>query len=303
MDRTGRGGWVRGLGIRVRRCAGGRLDAAPGFEERTVASGLSGPTAVAWAPDGTAFVAEQRGRVRVITPGGSSSPNPLIDITTHVYGIGDRGLLGIAVDSDYARNHYIYLLYVYQPQSRRRTNGPRTARLTRFTVSADQTTRDRRDGAGRERQRPCRARRRRTRSTASRPTATRTRSGRCRSAPDGTLWFGMGDGSDWSRVDPRALRTYDEQAFAGKVMHVDRNGNGLPGHPFCPSDTNLTHVCTKVYAKGLRNPFRFTLRDGTNPVIADVGWENYEEIDLSAPGRNYGWPCWEGPSQTPATGT
>ena len=43
-------------------------------------------------------------------------------------------------------------------------------------------------------------------------------------------------------------------------MHVDRNGNGLPGHPFCPADTNLTHVCTKVYAKGLRNPFRFTLR-------------------------------------------
>jgi PKD repeat protein len=109
----------------------------------------------------------------------------------------------------------------------------------------------------------------------------------------------MGDGSDWSRVDPRALRTYNEETFAGKLMHVDRNGNGLPGHPFCAANTNLTHVCTKVYAKGLRNPFRFTLRNGTNPVIADVGWEEYEEIDLSAPGRNYGWPCWEGPSPTP----
>ena len=104
--------------------------------------------------------------------------------------------------------------------------------------------------------------------------------GTVRSAPDGTLWLGNGDGSDWSRVDPMALRTYDEQSFAGKIMHIDRNGMGLPGHAFCPTDTDLTHVCTKLYAKGLRNPFRFTLRPGTGPVVGDVGWEEQEEIDL-----------------------
>src|SRR5947199_412268 len=41
--------------------------------------------------------------------------------------------------------------------------------------------------------------------------------GTVRSAPDGTLWLGSGDGADWSRVDPVALRTYDEQSFAGKI--------------------------------------------------------------------------------------
>ena len=246
---------------------------------------------------GPAFVAEQRGRVRVITPGGSVRTSPLIDISSHVYGIGDRGLLGLAVDSDYAHNHYIYVLYVFQPDRPPTQNGPRTARLSRFTVSPDQTSASGETVlAGSVSDPPC-------------PSPSNTLDciaadsdshsiGTVRSAADGTLWFGMGDGSDWSRVDPRALRTYDEQAFNGKIMHVDRNGNGLAGHPFCPADSDLTHVCTKIYAKGLRNPFRFTLRDGTNPVIADVGWENYEEIDLSAPGRNYGWPCWEGPSQT-----
>jgi len=72
---------VLALGCAASAAAGSTLPS--GFEERTVASGLSGPTAVAWAPDGTAFIAEQRGRVRVITPGGSVRTSPLIDISSH----------------------------------------------------------------------------------------------------------------------------------------------------------------------------------------------------------------------------
>ena len=40
-------------------------------------------------------------------------------------------------------------------------------------------------------------------------------------------------------MDPLAFRTYDEQSMAGKILHIDRNGHGLPGHPFCPANTNL----------------------------------------------------------------
>ena len=74
--------------------------------------------------------------------------------------------------------------------------------------------------------------------------------GTVRSAPDGTLWVGSGDASDFGTVDPTALRTYDEQSMSGKPLHVDRDGRGLPGHPFCPSDTDLDHVCTKLHSKG-----------------------------------------------------
>ena len=64
--------------------------------------------------------------------------------------------------------------------------------------------------------------------------------GSVRSAPDGTLWVGSGDASSLNFVDELALRTYDTQSMAGKIMHIDRNGNGLPGHPFCPANNGCS---------------------------------------------------------------
>src|SRR5262245_55307736 len=84
-----------------------------GFQETTVASGFTAPTDVAWAPDGRMFVAEKAGKVRVVASSGSLVSAPLIDISDHVHQSGDRGLLGIAVDSNFASNKYLYLLYTY----------------------------------------------------------------------------------------------------------------------------------------------------------------------------------------------
>ncbi len=55
----------------------------------------------------------------------------------------------------------------------------------------------------------------------------------------------------------------------------------------------------RIVAYGLRNPFRFTVRPGTNELwIGDVGWAAWEEIDRhqnpTAQVRNFGWPCYEG---------
>ena len=126
--------------------------------------------------------------------------------------------------------------------------------------------------------------------------------GTVRSAPDGTLWVGSGDASSFSDVDPLALRTYDAQSMAGKIMHIDRNGQGLAGHPFCTTNGNLSHVCTKIWAGGFRNPFRFKLRPGGGLTVGDVGWGTTEEIDFvptaSGGGRLYGWPCYEGSAHT-----
>jgi glucose/arabinose dehydrogenase/PKD repeat protein len=265
-----------------------------GFEERTVVSGLTLPTAIAWAPDGRMFVAEKKGLVHVVNQNGTIQQ--LLDISDHVYGIADRGLLGIAIDSDFATNHWLYLLYVYEP-----TPAPsgleRTSRLTRVTVGDNNTVSDETVILGSV-DTPCPAP---SNTVDCIPSEGDSHSiGTVRSAPDGTLWIGSGDASDWSKVDPLALRTYNEQSFAGKIIHVDRSGMGLPGHAFCPADGDLTHVCTKLYAKGLRNPFRFALREGTGPAVGDVGWEQREEIDLmTAPGRDYGWPCYEGATHTP----
>jgi glucose/arabinose dehydrogenase/PKD repeat protein len=277
--------------------AAGSAEAATlpgGFEEQTVASGLSLPTAIAWAPDGRLFVAQKKGVVRVVNSNGTITQ--LLDISSHVYGIADRGLLGIATDADFATNHWLYLLYVYQPTPAP-SGSERTSRLTRVTVNDDNTASSETVILGSAGTTSCPAP---SNSIDCIPADSDSHAiGTVRSAPDGTLWVGTGDGADWSRVDPRALRSYDEQSFAGKLIHVDRSGMGLPGHAFCPEDSDLAHVCTKLYAKGLRNPFRFTLRGGTDPVVGDVGWEQHEEIDLmTAPGRDYGWPCYEARAHT-----
>jgi glucose/arabinose dehydrogenase/PKD repeat protein len=267
-----------------------------GFEERTVASGLTQPTTVAWVPDGRMFIAEKDGRVRVVMPNGTLSPTPVLDISSHVYSVADRGMLGMAADSDFANNHYLYLLYVYQPAGAS-GNGARTSRLTRVTVNNDNTASAEVTLLGTVGTPPCPPP---ANNIDCIPADSDSHSiGTVRSDTDGTLFVGNGDGSDWSRVDPQALRTYDETSLSGKIMHIDRNGNGLPGHPFCPGETDLTKVCTKLYAKGLRNPYRFHLRPGTGPAIADVGWEEWEEMNLATgPGKNFGWPCYEGMGHT-----
>jgi glucose/arabinose dehydrogenase len=278
--------------------AAGALTLPAGFEAERIADGLDLPTAVAWAPDGRVFVAEKSGTVRVISAAGRLEDDPLIDISGHVNDAGDRGLIGIAVDAGFAVNGYLYLLYVNDPAGTD-SGGPTSSRLTRIVVNPDdsvagplapETVILGRAGAG-----PC-------------PPAGATVDciaddsdshaiGTVRADADGTLWVGSGDGADYGRADPLAVRTYDPNSLNGKILHVDRDGRGVDGHPLCPGRP-LDENCTKVYASGFRNPFRFVLRPGATPVVGDVGWFNHEEINVLRPGGDYGWPCYEGPSRT-----
>ena len=271
-----------------------------GFSTVEQVAGLDGPTALAYAPDGRLFVAEKAGRVRVVDAAGRLRPDPVIDISDHVNSYWDRGLLGIAVDTDFATNHSVYLLYVHEANALN-PSGPKTSRLTRIGVTSANELEDPEAPEtivlGSVAQAPCPAP---ADSVDCIPADGFSHAiGTVRADPDGTLWLGSGDASGFWGVDPKALRTYDERSFAGKLMHVDRNGRGLADHPFCPGETDLTKTCTKLHAKGFRNPFRFQLRPSTGPLVGDVGWEGYEEINTVKPGRSYGWPCYEGTTRTP----
>src|SRR6186713_631216 len=79
-----------------------------GFTETQVASGLSNATAMAFAPDGRLFVAQQGGALRVIK-NGASLPTPFVSLTTDQN--GERGLLGIAFDPAFTSNQFVYLYY------------------------------------------------------------------------------------------------------------------------------------------------------------------------------------------------
>src|SRR5262245_9071649 len=79
-----------------------------GFTETVVASGLASPTAMQFAPDGRLFVAEQGGRLRVIKDG-VLLPTPFLTLT--VSSAGERGLLGVAFDPNFASNQFVYVYY------------------------------------------------------------------------------------------------------------------------------------------------------------------------------------------------
>ena len=106
---------------------------------------------------------------------------------------------------------------------------------------------------------PARRRQRARRITAD---GTSHSIGTVRSAPDGTLCRAGGTATrpTTARGPPR-VRTFDGgQAMAGKLMHIDRNGMGLPGHSFCPAESKPRERVNKSHAKGLPKPFPLQLR-------------------------------------------
>ena len=270
-----------------------------GFEERTIASGLTGPVGVAWTPDGRMLVIEKDGRLK-ITPAAGGAPATVLDITARVNSYWDRGLLGVAVDSDFASNRYIYLLYTYDthpltPDS----SDAAISRLSRFELSPTNQLSNEAVLLG-------------TWAGAACPAAVeygrlhplgrahRTRSARSARRPTGR--------STWDRAMRRASRTSTRRPCGPTTSSPCRarsftstaTAAGSPNHPFCPANANLDQVCTKLYAKGFRNPYRFTLRPGGGLAVGDVGWDTREEVDfISVGGKSYGWPCYEGTIRTP----
>jgi glucose/arabinose dehydrogenase len=118
-------------------------------------------------------------------------------------------------------------------------------------------------------------------------------------AADGTLWVSIGDLVDPGRgVQPTNMRPLDRNAPEGKLLHITPDGRGVPGNPFYDA-ANPTSWRSRVYALGFRSPFRLSLdpRSGA-PIVGDVGWNSFEEINLVRPGASYGWPCWEGNQRT-----
>jgi glucose/arabinose dehydrogenase len=98
-------------------CAAGPAAAAPelpsGFHDSIVLSEVPEPTTMRFAPDGRVFVATKAGQILVYSDLNDTSPEVFADLRTEVYDNGDRGLLGLALDPDFASNHYVYALYTY----------------------------------------------------------------------------------------------------------------------------------------------------------------------------------------------
>ena len=91
----------------------------------------------------------------------------------------------------------------------------------------------------------------------------------------------------------------DPTGLSGSIIRVDPDtGDASPGNPLADSPTADANA-KRIVAEGLRNPFRFTVRPGTDELwLGDVGWNKWEELNrVVDPGGavdNFGWPCYEG---------
>lgn len=258
------------------------------------------PVGLAFAPDGRIFVWQKDGIVRIIK-NGALLPTPFIDLSDRVNTYNDRGMLGLALDPNFAASGFVWLLYAYEPGPLSNDSAPRTGRLTRVranpadpdvalpgsetvilgSLSAAPCT-DYPDGAD------CIGSEGNTHSV-----------GTVRFAPDGKLFVSIGDGASpvSGSFNPQAMRAQNLNSYNGKILRLNPDGTAPPDNPFY--DGNPNSIRSKVYAYGLRNPYRFALHPVTGePYIGDVGWSGWEEQNRGR-GANFGWPCYEGNEPQP----
>ena len=107
------------------------LTVASGFTESLFVDDLDNPTAMAFAPDGRLFVAEQGGTVRIVAPDGSLKPQPFATFDTTDE--GERGVIGLALDPGFAQNGFVYVYYTVLPSG----GEPLHNRVVRLTAAGD----------------------------------------------------------------------------------------------------------------------------------------------------------------------
>ena len=119
---------ARGLTVAA-VCAAASLGAAstasagtlpPGFQETTAFSGLTNPTVVRFAPDGTVFVAEKSGLIKTFDGLDDPTATLYADLRTQVHNFWDRGLLGMSLDFFYEDYHRLRHLHPRRRDRRHR---------------------------------------------------------------------------------------------------------------------------------------------------------------------------------------
>jgi hypothetical protein len=105
----------------------------------------------------------------------------------------------------------------------------------------------------------------------------------------------MGDGG--SAGDPQN-NAQNLNSLLGKMLRIDVNGTEKNKNYAIPSTNpykgSKQQIKEEIYAYGLRNPWRFSFDLKTGDLwCADVGQNQWEEIDLITNGSNYGWNVFE----------
>src|SRR5262249_31661550 len=111
----------------------------------------------------------------------------------------------------------------------------------------------------------------------------------------GAIHFGT-DGKLYIAIGEQTAETpaQDLHSLLGKMLRIDADGRIPDDNPFVNQTEGKNRA---IWARGLRNPFRFAVQPGTGRIWAnDVGSNKFEEVNEIVRGGNYGWPLSEGPT-------
>jgi glucose/arabinose dehydrogenase len=232
------------------------------------------PTFVA-APEGAgdlAFVVEREGRIRMLE--GERKQGTFLDMRKwvgccHV----ETGLFSVAFAPDYERTRRFYVYF---------TNRRDNIEIDEFKAKR---------GHPRKADRGSRRKLIEIRQTGP----VNHNGGTVAFGPDGLLYAATGDGG---RFDDPSSNGQRKGTLLGKLIRIDpRKGKRRPyripdSNPYAGSKGQ-----NEIYARGLRNPFRFAF-DGNRILIGDVGQSRREEVNVEtvrgARGANFGWSVYEG---------
>jgi glucose/arabinose dehydrogenase len=242
-----------------------------GFKRDEVASNLTLPTSMAFAPDGRLFITEQVGRIRIIK-NGQLLPTPFATIPAFTR--DERGLLGLAVDPNFAQNRRIFIYYTANSNPPRNTVSMLTASSNNPDVAESGENILLQVGS----------------------TEGYHNGGALHFGQDGMLYIAVGDLHTATTAQPHSQNIRN---LFGKILRVDVRSGQLQ----VPADNPFVGVSGargEVWALGFRNPFTFAPDPSSSTIyINDVGQgsgnkRSVEEINPLVKGGNYGWPTCEG---------
>ncbi|MDM0084018.1 PQQ-dependent sugar dehydrogenase [Variovorax sp. J31P179] len=245
----------------------GAAPASPSFKVTELATGLDTPWALAFLPDGRMLITQRGGQLRLRNADGSAVNGgaDLVAGVPAVAAVGQGGLLDVAVDPAFASNRRIYLSFAERDGADPSLNGTAVARAEL--------------------------------DAANRTLGNLTVIYRQSPKVDSTAHFGsrlVFDRSGYLFVTLGERLLYTQRGFAqdlsrgnGKVVRITTDGAPAPGNPFAATAGAQPHI----WSYGHRNPQGAALHPATGDLWThEHGPQGGDEVNLTLPGRNYGWP-------------
>lgn len=276
-------------------CVSAETSAAPPISLQLFLEGIGAPMALAPVMDGSGrlLLAEQNGVIHLVDREGNRGDQPFLDLRSKMVainqGMEERGILGLALHPQFNSNRKFYVVYSAPLRATAPPKWDHAERLSEFRAGADIASADLASE--------------RVILEIDEPDWNHN-SGRIAFGPDGFLYMSVGDGGAFNDVgDVDRGRGHPPDGFGqrldtllGKVLRLDIDHGSPYGIPTDNPFADGTKGRPEIFAYGLRNPWGMSFdRGGKHDLIlADVGQDRWEEINVIIKGGNYGWRLREG---------